>query len=45
MCQTIYVPTPLSFQCDNPIFHEAYIAEHYPRWEYKAYLCEDGRYS
>jgi hypothetical protein len=40
----VYVPTPFAFECDDPSIHEAYLAKEYPPWEYKAYLCEGGRY-
>lgn len=44
-CQKLYVPTPYTFACNDPGIHEAYIAQWYPEWEYKAFRCENGRFA
>jgi hypothetical protein len=43
MCIETYVPTPITFACDNPQYHEHFIVENYPRWTYEGYHCIGGR--
>ena len=42
MCAEIAVPTPITFACDDPRYHEKFLSENYPRFEYKAYICAPG---
>jgi hypothetical protein len=42
MCAEISVPTPITFACDDRSYHEKYLSENYPRFEYKAYICTPG---
>ncbi len=42
MCLEVYVPTPVTFACDDPSYHEKYLAENYPRWTYEGYNCDPG---
>jgi hypothetical protein len=45
MCIEVYVPTPVAFQCDDPSYHEKYLAQEFPRWRYKGYRCDlHGRF-
>jgi hypothetical protein len=39
-CVEIAVPTPIVFACDDPSYHEKYLSENYPRFEYKSYICQ-----
>ena len=43
MCIETYVPTPVTFACDNPEYHERFIAANYPRWTYEGCHCIGGR--
>jgi hypothetical protein len=33
---------PIEFACDDPSYHENYLAENYPRFELLFYTCGKG---
>lgn len=45
MCIEVGVPTPIDFACNDPSYHQRYLAENFPRWTYEAYVCKGGRYA
>ena len=45
MCMEVGpVPTPLGYACDDDGWLKAYLFENYPRWTYKMFRCESGRF-
>jgi hypothetical protein len=42
-CIETYVPTPITFACNDRQYHERFIAENYRRWTYEGYVCIGGR--
>jgi len=42
MCVEVAVPTPIEFACDDPSYHENYLAENYRRFEFRFYICGKG---
>jgi hypothetical protein len=42
MCVEVAVPTLNEFGWDDPSYHENYLVENYPRFEFRFYICGKG---
>lgn len=45
VCVEIYIPTPISFRCNDPTFYEEFLKQNYPSWRFRRWRCDRGAHA